>query len=523
MAIADYVATLGLNTKGAIRNLQRFDRQTASTTSDIKKDFNSVGRSIQNAVGDKNISVKVNTRGIGRQLQGLKNKFKTGFSINTAKLRTQIGTLKSKLSNAFIKAGEVAKRSLGGIRRLISSITSSISSIAFTGLAIGGAGIFGANKAIEQASDLKESINAVESTFKSNSKAILEFGKTADRTVGLSQSRFNELAVVLRASLSNAGFSGDELNAELIKITKRASDVSSLFNIGVDEVMTKFLAAFRGEADPIESLGVIINANALQQEATAKGISKAVTKMNEAEKIQLRIAGVIRQTNDADGDFLKTIGDLANLQRSLRARYVNIASDIGSKLLPIKLKIVKAFEELTTQFEKFLENFDSTEMGIKFNAWVAQIDFTDIINKVIKFAKEFDFSAAFKRFQDFVNDIKKTVDDVLVIIDKFEKAFSRFDAVKNRSLGGKAQLGPGIINNQETKVIIPENKLGQVIDRNAPSINRVVNDNSSTNSNRNSNVNNSNTINIYSSDKNIPSRVENIIASRDDGFVNAGT
>ena len=58
---------------------------------------------------------------------------------------------------------------------------------------------------INAASDLEESMNAVNVIFGDTADEILDFSKTASQAVGLSSSEFNQLSAELGAMLKNVG------------------------------------------------------------------------------------------------------------------------------------------------------------------------------------------------------------------------------------------------------------------------------------------------------------------------------
>src|SRR5262245_24333389 len=88
-----------------------------------------------------------------------------------------------------------------------------------------------ASKSIRAASDLGESLNAVNVIFGDSAQTILDWGKNNATAFGLSQRAFNQLATPLGAMLKNAGL--EDFAGQTIELTKRASDMASVFNTDV--------------------------------------------------------------------------------------------------------------------------------------------------------------------------------------------------------------------------------------------------------------------------------------------------
>ena len=73
------------------------------------------------------------------------------------------------------------------------------------------------------------------------------------------------------------------------------------------------------------------------------GIYNGTGALTAQQKVLAAQAVIMKQTSDAQGDFSRTSGGLANQQRILTAQFENIKSTIGTALLPVVLEMVGAF------------------------------------------------------------------------------------------------------------------------------------------------------------------------------------
>ena len=227
------------------------------------------------------------------------------------------------LSNALSSVGAVAAGALSA--QVLGAAVSGISSF------IGGA--------IEQASNLSESINAVDVIFKDSSSTILDWGETSATAFGLSQQEFNSMATPMGAMLKNMGYSLDETAEQTINLTKRAADMASVHNTTVASALAAIQAGLRGEIDPLERYGVSLSAAAVEAHAlsmTGKGLASALT---DQEKSAARVALIFKQTSDVAGDFANTSGGLANSQRIADAEMKKLQATIGMQLIPAMLAL----------------------------------------------------------------------------------------------------------------------------------------------------------------------------------------
>lgn len=264
------------------------------------------------------------------------------------------------------------------------------------------------DRLVDAASDLNESVNAVNVVFGDAAEQIHEFGETAAETAGLSQKAFNELVTPIGAMLQNLGFSADEAADSSINLAQRAADMASVFNVDVSEALGAIQAGLRGEADPLERFGVGLSAAAVEAHALSIGLAEttvdagdleaaqiklerataaqaeavkehgegsleareATLKFQEAEealegalagqtaeltdaqKGQARLSLLMEQTDAIAGDFADTSDQVANAERITAAEAENAAAALGQKLLPIKAKLVDVVGNLVDWFNE---------------------------------------------------------------------------------------------------------------------------------------------------------------------------
>jgi hypothetical protein len=212
--------------------------------------------------------------------------------------------------------------------------------------ALAGLGTF-AFKAAQKASDLNEEISKSEVIFGDASKDILRFSKTAAKEIGQSQRSALEAAGTFGVLGKAAGLSGQNLSKFSTQFTGLASDLASFNNTSPEDAIQAIGAALRGEAEPIRRYGVLLNDATLRQKALALGListtKEALTPQNKTLAAQ---AVILEQTKDAQGDFARTSGGLANQQRILKARIEDATAALGRAFLPILEQIIPILSSL---------------------------------------------------------------------------------------------------------------------------------------------------------------------------------
>jgi hypothetical protein len=210
-------------------------------------------------------------------------------------------------------------------------------------------GLLGA-ASLKAASDLGESLNAINVVFGDATDTIREFGETSAESVGLSQNAFNELATTIGAQLKQSGQDIDTVADSTLELTRRAADTASVFNVEVSEALNAFGSALRGEAEPARRFGVNISDAAVQAEALASGLVDSKDQIDDQIKVQARYNIILKQTNDLAGDFEKTSESLANRTRILKAEVVDVAAELGQSLIPLAEELVGIAADLIGGF-----------------------------------------------------------------------------------------------------------------------------------------------------------------------------
>ena len=246
------------------------------------------------------------------------------------------------LGRSVKKTGETVKRQAQSMRGFAVGLTA-------VGVAVGGALAL----TVKSASDLKESVNAVEVVFGDASKTIIKFGETASKTAGLSAAAFNELATTTGSLLQNFGFSAQEAADQTIVLAKRAADMASVFNTPVKDALFAVNAALRGETEPIRRFAVDVTQATLTVEALAQGITQSVESMTVQQKVALRLDAIMRQTEKTQGDFANTSGELANTVRILKSEMANMAAEIGQILIPVVQKVLTAIRPVVERIREW--------------------------------------------------------------------------------------------------------------------------------------------------------------------------
>jgi hypothetical protein len=194
-----------------------------------------------------------------------------------------------------------------------------------------------AKSAVDAASDFDESASKLGVIIGGASDAVIDFAKNAS-ALGISANEAADAAGKFAIFGKAAGLSGDQLAQFSTEFITLSADLASFNNSSPQEAIDAIGAALRGESEPLRRFGVLLDDATMRQAALELGIYDGNGALNAQQKILAAQKLIYAQTGDAQGDFERTSGGLANQQRILAARLSNLRMEIGMKLLPIFTK-----------------------------------------------------------------------------------------------------------------------------------------------------------------------------------------
>ena len=187
--------------------------------------------------------------------------------------------------------------------------------------------------AIKAASDFQEATSKVNVVFGRASKSIKDFADGAARNLGQSKQAVLDAAGTFGTFGKAAGLAGDDLSTFTTDFVTLSTDLASFNNTSPEEAVLAIGAALRGESEPLRRYGVLLNDAVLKQEAMTLGIYDGKGALTAQQKVLAAQAAIYKQTNDAQGDFMRTSDGLANSQRTLKAVFEDAKVALGQAFL----------------------------------------------------------------------------------------------------------------------------------------------------------------------------------------------
>ena len=214
---------------------------------------------------------------------------------------------------------------------------------AATGLVAGlGAAGVAATKLASDANEAASKFGFVFTTAADKTqKSLDEFAKAAQR----SKYAMREMAADIGALIGPMGFTAEETGNLSTQFAKLAVDLSSFFNVSEKDALIALRAGIVGESEPLRRLGVQLSEAKIQAEAFALGIATTKAEVTGATKTQAIYSLIMKQTQTAQGDAVRTAGAFANSFRGMQGAIKDFATDAGQVFIPVATKMVQTVRD----------------------------------------------------------------------------------------------------------------------------------------------------------------------------------
>ena len=195
--------------------------------------------------------------------------------------------------------------------------------------------------AVKLASDFQESLNKVNVSFGNSSKEVEKFAKTTLKSFGIAEGSALEMAALFGDMGTSLGFTQQQAANMSKELVGLAGDLASFKNIQIDVAQTALAGIFTGETESLKKLGIMTTEATLKNSAYFLSLNKSYKELTQVEKIQVRYNEVLRQTTNAQNDFINTQDSFANQMRILQETIKETGAEFGQSLIPMATDLVK--------------------------------------------------------------------------------------------------------------------------------------------------------------------------------------
>ena len=284
-------------------------------------------------------------------------KVSNGFSAFPSKIQKLI-TSTEKYNASARKATSTTGQFTSGLKAL---------NVAAVAIAFRKIGHFIA-QAVTESNKYQEDLNLFTVALGQYAAEAQNYAEKVSDVMGIDPAQWLRNQGVFNTLLTGFGDTAERAQLMSQNLTQLGYDISSFFNISIEDAMQKLQSGISGELEPLRRLGYDLSQARLEQTALNLGIKESVANMTQAEKAELRYYAIMTQVTTAQGDMARTLEAPANQLRILQAQLTQAARAIGNifipalnAILPYAIAVVQVIREIANALAN-LAGFKLTEV-----------------------------------------------------------------------------------------------------------------------------------------------------------------
>ena len=284
-------------------------------------------------------------------------KVSNGFSAFPSKIQKLI-TSTEKYNASARKATSTTGKFTSGLKAL------NVAAVAITFRKIG----HFIAQAVTESNKYQEDLNLFTVALGQYAAEAQNYAEKVSDVMGIDPAQWLRNQGVFNTLLTGFGDTAERAQLMSQNLTQLGYDISSFFNISIEDAMQKLQSGISGELEPLRRLGYDLSQARLEQTALNLGIKESVANMTQAEKAELRYYAIMTQVTTAQGDMARTLEAPANQLRILQTQLTQAARAIGNifipalnAILPYAIAVVQVIREIANALAN-LAGFKLTEV-----------------------------------------------------------------------------------------------------------------------------------------------------------------
>jgi len=210
--------------------------------------------------------------------------------------------------------------------------------------AIGGA-VVAVGNLVSAFADAQDTTNRFRSVFKELAPEAEAFAASFGEKFGFARTEVMKMMETFQGLFVPLGFSREAAAGLSEAMVKLSMDVGSFRDVDPTQVAQMFTSALIGNHEAVRRLNIQLTENSVKNAAVNNGFALSKNLVSDQAKVLGRFTEMLRQSNDAIGDGVRTYDDYNNRVRRLNQQFFELRQNVGEALLPTAELGVKLAED----------------------------------------------------------------------------------------------------------------------------------------------------------------------------------
>lgn len=265
---------------------------------------------------------------------------------------------------------------------------------------------------VDAANTYIEDMNLFSVAMGKYAESARNYAQEVANVMGIDPGAWMRYQGVFQTLATGFGVAGDRAAVMSQQLTQLGYDISSFYNIDVQDAMLKLQSGLSGELESLRRIGYDLSQARLEAEALSLGIQKNFSDMTQAEKAYLRYYAILTQVTQAQGDMSRTLDAPSNQLRILKEQAAQAARALGeifipalNAILPYAIAVMHVIRDL------------ASEIAAAFGFEMPKVDYSDLSTSV----------SITDNLSDGMEDVADGIDHANTSAKKFSRTLAGFD------------------------------------------------------------------------------------------------
>jgi hypothetical protein len=178
------------------------------------------------------------------------------------------------------------------------------------------------------------------------------------QAMGMTAKQYKDGAAKMSSFMNSMGMTADQINETLPLMMQLTADGAAFANVGVDEAMAAISSAAMGNYEALGKLNIEMSDALINESSYAKALGKKTQEMTTAEKTQAIYNAMLERGAHLTGFAASESDSWAVKTNLLKTKVFELAGSLGEKLIPLLQPFVDKIIDVVDEMQLMVDKFD---------------------------------------------------------------------------------------------------------------------------------------------------------------------
>lgn len=206
--------------------------------------------------------------------------------------------------------------------------------------------------AFKMSADFQDAVGATDTIFDNASKSVKDWANSLPSYYGIAKKEALEYANVMGSMLVNIGGLTQEQAAEQAStLISLAGDLTAMFGGTTQDAIRALTGSLKGNNTMLDNYGLAVNDAMVKARAYELGLAAVGEELSLTARQGATLSLIFEQTGNVTGQAAREADGASGSMRAFEANVKNLATSLGSVLLPVITPIITRINEMLVSFQ----------------------------------------------------------------------------------------------------------------------------------------------------------------------------